>query len=283
MEKFVHQGACGLLVQIQCQGVFRTGVVGQGDEQDFRLGVHAYGSPFMQIFQMFQILFFPDGNPVLLQGMAVFEMSLVNSGNKPHEQFSAGRLRGAFIHGLDAVIPGADFTGALPFMNLALDLFQIRNGFHEFRVGQAFLVEGVSNVIPEFEDVCGRNGPQFQRVIADDFPSGIQAHHIMVVNLLFNGETAVALFQFADIVRFLVVQFASQFLFQNIQKRNIIQFVRGFRKVLATVHALQHGGIHGRSGQILVFRGTCSEPPVALKAQIHAVHAVCVFHSALNI
>ena len=105
----------------------------------------------------------------------------------------------------------------------------------------------------------------------------------MVVNLLFNGETAVALLQFADVVRFLVVQFAAQFLFQNIQKGNIIQFVRGLRKVLAAVHALQHGGIHGRSGEVLVFRGACSEPPVALKAQIYAVHAVCVFHAALNI
>ena len=283
VEKLVHQGARGFLVQVQRQGVFRTGVIGQGYKEDFRLGIHAHGSAFMQVFQMFQILLFPDGNPVLLQGMAVFEMALVDGGNEPHEQLSAGRLRGSFIHGLDAVIPSAYFTGTLPFVNLALNFFQVRDGFHEFRVGQAPLVEGVGDVIPEFKDVRGRHGPQFQRVIADDFPAGIQAHHVMVMDFLLNGETAVALLQLADVIRFLVIQFAAQLLFQNIQQGNVVKFVRGLRKILAAVHAFQHGGVHGRSGQILVFRGASPEPPVALEAEVHAVYAVRIFHTALNI
>ena len=225
VEKLVHQGARGFLVQVQRQGVFRTGIVGQGHKEDFRLGVHAHGGAFMQVFQMVQVLFFPDGNPVLLQGMAVFKVALVNGGDEPHEQLSAGRLRGAFIHGLDAVIPGAHFTGTLPFMNLALDFFQVRDGLHEFRVGQAPLVKGVRDVVPELQDVGGGHGPQLQRVIADDFPPGIQAHHVMVMDFLLNGEAAVALFQLADVIRLLVVQFTAQLLFQNIQQGDVVQFI----------------------------------------------------------
>ena len=103
------------------------------------------------------------------------------------------------------------------------------------------------------------------------------------MDFLLNGETAVALFQLAYVISLLVVQLAAQLLFQNVQQGNVVQFVGGFRKVLAAVHAFQHGGIHGRARQIFVFRGTCSEPPVPLKAEIYPVDAVRVFHTALNI
>jgi hypothetical protein len=105
----------------------------------------------------------------------------------------------------------------------------------------------------------------------------------MIMDFLLNGETAVALLQLADVVRLLVIQFTAQLLFQNIQQGDVIQFIGGFRQILAAVHAFQHGGVHGRTGQILILRGACPEPPVALKAQVHAVYAVGVFHTALNI
>lgn len=283
VEKLVHQGAGGLLVQVQRQGVFLMGVIGQGHQQDFRLGVHAHGGAFMQVFQMFQVLFFPDGNPVLLQGMAVLEVTLVDGGDEPHEQLAARRLGRPFVDGLDAVIPSAHFPGTFPLVNLVLHLFQVRDALHELRIGQAPLVEGIGDVIPELQNIRRRNRPQLQRIIGGDFPPWIQAYHVVVMDFLLNGETAVALFQLAYVISLLVVQLPAQLLFQNVQQGNVVQLVGGLRKVLAAVHAFQHGGVHGGARQILVFRGTCSEPSVPLKAEVHPVDAVRVFHTALNI
>ena len=282
MEKPVHQATGRFQIQIQYEGTFLLHILNQHLQQQFRLNIHFQGGTLIRIDDMIHVRFFTERNPFLFQIVAVLEMPFVNRRDKAHVEIFTRRLRRAFVNGLDTIIPNSNFAITFPCMDFTLHLFQICHGFHETRERKPPLTECIGDVVPEFQNVGRRHRPEFQRFVSRNFPAGIQTHHVVIMDFLLNGEPAVALFELGDIFGFLVIQFAFQLLFENIQKRNIVKFIWGFGEILTAVHTLHHRRIHRRSRYGSIVRRTGSEPAVPLQTKAYTVDSMFILHAALN-
>ncbi len=104
----------------------------------------------------------------------------------------------------------------------------------------------------------------------------------MIVELALDDVAAVALFDFRDVFGLLVIELAAELVLDDVEHRGVIEFVGGFRQILAAVHALHHGRVLTGSGDGLVLGGAGAEPAVALKAKGGAVGAGFVLNAALD-
>ena len=104
----------------------------------------------------------------------------------------------------------------------------------------------------------------------------------MVVELALDHIAAVALLDLGDEVRFLVVELTTELLFDDVENRGIIEFVRRLRQILTAVHALHHRRVLARAGDVLVLRGARAEPAISLKPQAGAEDSGLVLDATLD-
>ena len=245
-------------------------------------GIHQQGSLVVEIDVVLDLVLLaelePGGAPLLLD----LDAGLVDGRHQAEGDGEGVVLRRSFVDLLDAVIPRCDFPFLLPVRHLFLHVTEIGDHVHELGVGELLLVKRVGDVIPELEDVAGRDRPQFQRFVGRDFPTRADPHHVVVVQLAFNHVAAVTFLNLGDEIRLLVVEFAIEFLLDDVEHRRVVELVGRLRQVLAAMHAFHHGRILAGAGDEFVFRGAGAEPAVSLEAQAGAERAGFVLHPPLD-
>lgn len=283
LEDPVHEAAGFFLIEVE-GGISMFPVKGEIVlPESLRGCVHEKGAFLMEGNVSLDINLFTELEvlgvwPVLADLDACF----VDCGNEAEIDGQSLILGRALVDLLDAIIPCSDFSLLFPLGHFLLNGGEIRNDGHELRVREFFLIEGVGEKIPELENVAGRHGPEFEGLVGGNFPAGVDAHHIVVVQFAFDDVPAVAFFDLGDVLSFFVVEFATELVLDDVDDGGVVEFVGRFWEVFTTVHALHHGGVLAGSGDGLVFCGARAEPPITLEAEGCAVGAGFIFYAALD-
>ena len=283
VEENIHHTAGGLIIQVKDDGILALGIVAQHIEQDIRLRVTLQRTVQELCQNSIQLAAVTNGNPIILLLEAILETSLIDGRNQAHVKRVARRLRGALIHTLNAVIPGADLLLTLPFGDALLHLFQIGHHVHELGVLDALLRESIGNIVPELENVPRRGRPELQCLISRNLPAGVETHQVVVMNFLLNGKAAVAFLQLSHIVGFAVIEVTIQLFLQQVRKGDFIQLVRALRHIGAAIHTLHHCGYKTGTGNAGILCRAGTEPAVTLQAQARAEYAHSRLYAPLNI
>ena len=158
-EDAVHKPAGFLLVEVQ-RGVAIFPIESKVVlPQRLAGGVHQQRRFVVKLDIVFDFVLFaqldPDAGLLLLH----FEAGFVDGGNQAETYSERCVLRRALVDLLDAFIPGSDLTLLLPVRHFLLHVTEIGDHAHELRVRELLLVKGVSDVVPEFQDVARWHRP----------------------------------------------------------------------------------------------------------------------------
>ena len=282
VEEKVHEAAGIFILKIEIKLARLFAITQKVFPQNLACCVHAQSRGIKQFENTLDLSFFAERHPLFLMLFPGLHAGLVDSRNEAKLNLVWNLLGRTFVDTFDTVVPCRNFSLLLPVAHATLNILEVRNRVHEVGVTEVFLIKGVGQIIPEFQDITRRNRPELQRFVTRDLPTGIQAHHIVIVDFALDDISTVTLLHPENKIRLLVIELAIKLLLDEINDGRVVKFVGRLGKIFSAVKSLEHGRKHDSSSGFLVLGRAAAKPTITLESQRGAMHSALFLYPSLN-